>query len=328
MEIVMKNYEISVIIPIYNVEKYLDRCIESVVKQAFRSIEIILVNDGSTDSSGEICEQWMKKDERVIYIYKKNGGLASARNAGLKAAHGNYIAFVDSDDYLDANMYKVLYENAVNYDADVVSCGIYEFWEDGTLRNELKKRFHILNNEDAIIRMLKFDSDVRTFAWDKLYRKKIIGDTLFIEELRFAEDTPFVVEVMSKANKYVAVNYCGYYYMRRSDSLIGDSFKPNHIMACDSADIILSNDICLKNRKILLAAQVFRFQQIYMLINRIILCNQGYTQEMNLLRKEMDKYSVFFVLKNLNAVYAAKMLFIKYAFNAYKLIYMKNKCVA
>ena len=113
---------ISIIVPVYNVEQYLDDCLISIINQTYKNIEIILIDDGSTDKSGKICDEYAKKDSRIIVIHKENGGVSSARNAGLRIAKGAYIGFVDPDDWIAEDMYEVLYSNAKKYDADVSVC--------------------------------------------------------------------------------------------------------------------------------------------------------------------------------------------------------------
>ena len=118
------NPKISVIVPVYKVEKYLDRCVESIVNQTYKNLEIILVDDGSPDNCPVMCDEWAEKDERIRVIHKENGGLADARNAGMNIATGDYIGFVDSDDWIEPNMYEVLLKNALKYDADISRCGL------------------------------------------------------------------------------------------------------------------------------------------------------------------------------------------------------------
>lgn len=113
---------ISIIVPVYNVEQYLDDCLISIINQTYKNLEIILIDDGSTDKSGKICDEYAKKDSRIIVIHKENGGVSSARNAGLRIAKGAYIGFVDPDDWIAEDMYEVLYSNAKKYDADVSVC--------------------------------------------------------------------------------------------------------------------------------------------------------------------------------------------------------------
>ena len=122
---------ISIIIPVYNVSKYLDKCVKSILLQTYSNLEIILVNDGSTDGSGVLCDELKKTDKRICVIHKPNGGLSDARNAGLDIATGDYIGFVDSDDYVEPDMFQILLENAMKYDADVSGCRYAEVYEDG-----------------------------------------------------------------------------------------------------------------------------------------------------------------------------------------------------
>ena len=121
----MENYKISVIVPVYKVESYLEQCISSIIKQTYKNLEIILVNDGSPDNCGKLCDIYAKKDSRIKVIHKKNGGLSDARNVALDIATGDYIGFVDSDDWININMYEVLINEAKNEDADIVECKFY-----------------------------------------------------------------------------------------------------------------------------------------------------------------------------------------------------------
>lgn len=121
--------EISIIVPVYKVEPYLRKCVDSILAQTFTDFEVILVDDGSPDNSGKICDEYASKDSRVRVIHKKNGGLSSARNAGIDVARGKYLGFVDSDDYIEKDMYELLYDNIVKEQADLSICGIYDVYE-------------------------------------------------------------------------------------------------------------------------------------------------------------------------------------------------------
>ena len=121
---------ISVIIPVYKVEEYLENCIQSVIKQTVSDLEIILVDDGSPDQCPEICDLWADKDSRIKVIHKENGGLSDARNAGMKVATGEYVSFIDSDDYISLDFYETLLETIVDNDSDIVECGVVKFYED------------------------------------------------------------------------------------------------------------------------------------------------------------------------------------------------------
>ena len=138
----MKNILISIIVPIFNVEKYLDRCMDSLLNQTLKDIEIIMVDDGSPDNCPKMCEEYAKKDNRVKVVHKKNGGLGYARNSGLDVAMGEYVAFVDSDDYVDSSMYETLWNEACASSADAVFCGFKTeqrngIWKDS---NEVSSR--------------------------------------------------------------------------------------------------------------------------------------------------------------------------------------------
>lgn len=124
--------KISVIVPVYKVENFLDRCVESIVGQTYENLEIILVDDGSPDNCPSMCDKWAEKDRRIKVIHKENGGVSSARNAALDIVSGDYIGFVDSDDWIDPGMYEFLYENSQKYDADISYCGTFYNYEDGT----------------------------------------------------------------------------------------------------------------------------------------------------------------------------------------------------
>ena len=121
--------EISIIVPVYKVEKYLKKCVDSILAQTFTDFELILVDDGSPDDSGKICEEYAEKDARVRVLHKENGGLSSARNAGIEVAKGKYLGFIDSDDYIAEDMYELLYNTIIKEDADLSICGIYDVYE-------------------------------------------------------------------------------------------------------------------------------------------------------------------------------------------------------
>ena len=142
--------KISIIVPVYNVEKYLEKCVRSILAQTFTDFELILVDDGSPDSSGAMCDQFAEQDQRVKVIHKENGGLSDARNAGIEIATGEYLGFVDSDDYIADDMYELLYTNIVKEDADLSICGIYDVYEERanckSLIQELFQRRSIIVN--------------------------------------------------------------------------------------------------------------------------------------------------------------------------------------
>ena len=170
---------ISVIIPVYNVEKYLDRCVESVVNQTYKNLEIILIDDGSTDNCLAKCDEWARKDSRIKVIHKKNGGLSDARNAGLKIAQGKYIGFVDSDDWIRCDMYQMLYERLQIDDSDIAACGVEMIWEDGKSSQLLTKMGKCVLNKQEAMRAIVEETWLKQPVWYKLYRTESIQGILF-----------------------------------------------------------------------------------------------------------------------------------------------------
>ena len=203
--------KVSVIVPIYNVEKYLEKCINSLLSQTLEDIQIILVNDGSKDNSGNIAKEYEKNNkDRVIYVEKENGGLSDARNYGLKYATGDFIAFLDSDDYIEKNAYEEMYNKAIEEDADYVECDF--IWE---FPNKIRvdKQYPYKNKKE----MLSF---VRVVAWNKLIKRQLITDNNleFPKGLRY-EDVEFTYKLIPFINKFAYVDKPFIHYVQREGSI-------------------------------------------------------------------------------------------------------------
>lgn len=211
--------KISVIVPFYNVEKYADRCINSIVKQTYKNLEIILVDDGSKDNSGKICENWKNKDNRIIVLHKKNGGLSDARNAGIKIATGEYIAFIDSDDYIDYDMLNTLYDNLKKTSSEISICKFKQ--TDEKSKVEFKKSTKLLeySREEAIKELLQ-DKDITNHAWNKLYKKELFSDIEYPKGRNF-EDIGTTYKLFSKCKKIVYTPSECYAYIIRENSITG-----------------------------------------------------------------------------------------------------------
>lgn len=209
--------KLSVIIPIYNVEKYLRRCIESVLKQTYLNLEIILVDDGSTDGCEKICDEYKEKDERVSVIHKKNGGLSEARNFGLKLVTGEIVTYLDSDDYIDANMYEKMIKAMRDKEADIVVCGTYIDYEDGSTKIKSEKKEKILNTEEALIELNSFSSFDMSVC-NKIFKKEIIKDIDFPVGKK-SEDYFVMYQYFARAKKVVIINEAKYHYFQRSNSI-------------------------------------------------------------------------------------------------------------
>lgn len=243
---------ISVIVPIYNVENYLAACLESILAQTFSDFELILVDDGSPDSCGEICEYYSKIDCRVKVIHKKNGGVSSARNKGINMAIGSYIAFVDPDDTIESNMYELLYENALNLQADLVVCpiktinlihntnNISSIWGSSNCildQKEIKEYIipSILNNKSYSL----------VSSVNKLYRKALFNHIRFEEYKHHSEDARLNFNLLPLINKLVYVEQPLYnYYIRNRDSLTQVFRKNLYEYIYDNKTLLI--DICNK----------------------------------------------------------------------------------
>ncbi len=217
--------KISVIVPIYNVEKYLDKCIQSIINQTYTNLEIILVDDGSPDNCGEICEQYAKNDSRIKVIHKENGGLADARNFGIDQMTGDYVAFVDSDDYIHPQMYERMMDVMEQKNADIViSSWKYVHEDKDEVIQKLSANQEISIFEKNTIQNLYFDnSDKRvtfTVAWNKLYKKEIF-DTLRFPKGKVHEDEFVTFKTLYNANKVAYIDEELYYYLVRSVSIMG-----------------------------------------------------------------------------------------------------------
>lgn len=206
------NPLVSVIVPVYNVEQYLPKCIESILNQTLFNIEIILVNDGSTDNSGNIIDQYSRKDSRIIVIHKQNGGQGSARNEGLKIAKGQYIGFVDADDWIDANMYEALTSEALKEDSDLVVCNRRVYNLDGELTYEINLEEETIKLErdnltDYLVNRLFFKHTV--VVYNKIYRTDVVKNNyLFFRDVKEvgSEDTLFNYCYLLHTKKICSIN--------------------------------------------------------------------------------------------------------------------------
>jgi glycosyltransferase involved in cell wall biosynthesis len=220
---------ISVIIPVYNVEKYLRKCIDSVICQTYLNLEIILVDDGSPDLCPQICEEYAKRDKRIRVIHQKNGGLSAARNAGIHAANGEYIGFLDSDDYIAPSMYELLIDSIHRYDADVAVCNFEYVEEDGNIRYSASPvKNEILTKEQALKKLEEASWWYYVTAWNKLYHRSIFNEILFpVGKLH--EDQFIVHEVFCQCKRIVTLEEKLYFYVQRENSIMSKVCNMRHL---------------------------------------------------------------------------------------------------
>ena len=221
--------KISVIVPVYNVEKYLNKCLDTIISQTFSDIEIICVNDGSTDNSRKILEEYKNKDSRIVIVDKKNGGLSSARNAGMKVAKGEFISFIDSDDWLEETMLEKLYNSMTTLKTDITICAVHQFDESKQEIDDSCEYFTLGYFDESFDNKVFSYKDTKSFltnvcvmAWNKLYRKSFLDECKaeFPDGLIF-EDGPFFFSIFFKTQRVSIVRDFLYYYrINRTGSII------------------------------------------------------------------------------------------------------------
>lgn len=220
----MQDPMISIIVPVYKVEPYLNRCVESIVNQTYKNLEIILVDDGSPDNCPAMCDAWAMKDARIKVIHKINGGLSDARNAGLSEANGDLIGFVDSDDWIGPEMYQHLYNDMVQTDSDIAACGVQLVWENDTPTKMLTTSNNCVLNIDEAMRAIIKETKLKQPVWYKLYHRDTIRGILFPVG-KCHEDVFWSYQAIGNAKRISINNSPDYFYWQRNGSIMGEHFS-------------------------------------------------------------------------------------------------------
>lgn len=230
----MESPLISVIVPVYKVENYLERCIKSIVGQTYSNIEIILVEDGSPDRCPDICDEWKKKDERIKVIHKENGGLSDARNVGIRAATGEYFVFVDSDDWVSRDFIKTLYINVYATSADICECEIIrtssEVFENGKEEADLNP---VCYETKQALGLLIQDTIFHQHVWNKIYKRECLIGIPF-EKGKINEDEFWTYQIFGRAKKVSKIPQKLYYYFQREESIMGMGFSLKRLDALEA----------------------------------------------------------------------------------------------
>ena len=228
---------ISIIVPIYNVENYISRCIESILNQSLVEIELILVDDGSSDNSGYICDKYAKNDSRIKAIHKENGGVSSARNLGVKVSTGKYIGFVDPDDYVDIDMYKKLYELCIKSNSDIAICKLGREINGNIINKSDDEVLLELNNLEGMRELFKGEL-YRFSLCNKLFNKKCF-DNIKFPEGRIHEDLSTTYRLFANSNKSIYTNYMGYIYVKRENSILTSKYSEKRLQSFVGWDEII-----------------------------------------------------------------------------------------
>lgn len=229
----MENITISIIVPAYNIEAYIGRCLESIMRQTHTNLEIIAVDDGSTDKTGRIIDKYAALDKRIIPIHKKNGGVSSARFAGIDMATGLYIGFVDGDDYVEPKMFEYLLSNIVQYHADISHCGYKMIFPDGHIDYYYNTKKILLQNNMMGLKDLVSGSFVEPGLWNKLFSKQLFKNLLkhkqLLSSIRINEDLLLNYFLFKEAKYSVYEDICPYNYILRQNSAATSKINENKL---------------------------------------------------------------------------------------------------
>lgn len=309
--------QISIIVPVYNVEKYISRCIDSILNQTFTDFELILINDGSSDQSGEICDDYVKKDIRIRVIHKENGGPAEARNVGLDVAKGKYVGFVDSDDYIDVHMYEELYTKCQQEKIDICTCGRFDVYEDGSKIRSTFERDDVetWSNKKAIENLLIWNG-IDSSPCDKLFKMELFKYIRFPED-KNVEDIHIIYKLIDISNGVVHVGKAYYYYYHRMDSRSVEAFSPKRLDILEIA-LEIRKFIFIKYPDLNKAADCFYIKNViflYMLMqNKYV--KDRYRDSYKQIKSSIQR-NFFIILTNPYIDYKNKIICILICFELY-----------
>ena len=321
----MNNELISIIVPVYKVEKYLEKCVKSILKQTYTNLEIILVDDGSPDKCGQLCDELAKGDDRIKVYHKENGGLSDARNYGVERANGEYIGFVDSDDYIHESMYEKLYEAIKKSGTLIVECGLTRVYKN-TLRPhyEGKDYFLILDKQGYLKEYLE-NRRLYGSAWCKLIHKDLAKKIKFPTG-KIYEDAFYTLELLNNVEKYTLISGNYYYYYIRENSITTRPFSSKDMDYIEIMEKI--RDYTLSNFPIYKEKLLGRLTFAYISIFNQLIVTENYKQrqEYKILRKKLMDIR-FKIIANKNAPRNLKIAISLLSINEklYKFILSKYK---
>lgn len=316
----MNNELISIIVPVYNVEKYLRRCLESIINQTYDNLEIILIDDGSTDNSLLICKEYQSIDDRIKVISQENKGLSSARNVGIRHCNGQIVSFIDSDDWIDKHFIDVLYTQLKNYDAQIVECKVKKITNyeknDDYLNNKIANTL-VFENENCFYQFL-IGKYFRQVVWNKLYKKEVIN-RIFFEEGKTHEDEFWTYQIFANAKKIVFIDFEGYYYFQRTGSITNKKFSEENLHGFEAK----------KNRFDFVKEKYPEFIQINIL-DYLISCiyfynnvfNSNISKKAKILKEIENEYKMALLLLDFDRINLRKKIWF-YTFRFFPKLYCK-----
>lgn len=226
---------ISIIVPVYKVEEYLNRCVQSIVNQTYKEFELILVDDGSPDCCSKLCDEWSKRDKRIKVIHKENGGLSDARNAGMRIAVGEYMVFIDSDDWISVSYLELLMQAMQEKDCEIVECETIRTAEKSEMRNTVVTDFGkaiVYQTKEALKELIQ-DGCFHQYVWNKLYKRSVIQGILF-EKGKTNEDEFWTYQIFGNAKRICKIDVPLYFYFQRDTSIMGTSYSLKRLDALEA----------------------------------------------------------------------------------------------
>lgn len=295
---------ISIIVPVYKAEKYLSECIDSIISQTYENFELILIDDGSPDNSGKICDEYAEKDKRIKVIHKENAGVSSARNIGLDNASGEYIAFIDSDDFVDKQYLEKLHCNLKHNDADISLCRLSYYKKDvANIRREIfpKKTINLKINQEfehLIVRFFSYKKYIMGSTCRSLYKRELIDKHRFDVNVKICEDLLFFMGLLCDAKKICFLEESLYFYRVNDESAI-HTYKKNYLENNIALDSALEKILSKKNsKKINKALENYRSLLCYFVVVEELAYKSGCERKENLKNIKNHKFYKNFKLFN------------------------------
>ena len=321
----MENQLISIIVPIYNVEKYLKECIESIINQTYKNIEIILVDDGSPDNCGKICEEYSQKDKRIIVIHKENGGLSDARNKGIDIAKGDYLTFIDSDDFVNIDYIEKLYSSIKLNNTELAQCGISKVNENNEIIEKLNYDENYIKTSHEILNELYGKHLIENVViWNKMYAKELFKNIRFPVG-KIHEDEFTTYKIFYSVDRISLLSDCLYNYRQTNESIIGKKFNKKRLNLLEALEERMNffknrNEIDLYEKTLKFYIEQLR---LYYIKVKKYIEDSEYRQK-NIIKKYKNTYKNYLKNKNLHIKDKLKTVFFVIFPNLFYLI-KKNK---
>ena len=321
----MKKEKISIIVPVYNVGKYLKKCLESIINQTYKNIEIILIDDGSTDNSASICDQYKKIDKRIKVIHQENKGLSGARNIGLKNITGDYITFIDSDDYVEIDYIEFLYKLIKEDNYDISACNFNKIINNKQEKNKLQDKY-ILNSEQALYEVFDINNSFTQSAWAKLYKRDLFNNNYFPEG-KIYEDIETIGNILLKVNKIIYSTIPKYNYYIRLGSLSYSDYSIKELDRINHSKELIDKSI-KKYPKLKKIANEFYISNLIAVCNKQLFIKMYNTKEIKQTKKVILKNLNIFISKNFSLTKKFQILLFLINTKIYLKVYLhfkKNK---